>query len=221
MAELAARHNVEILSLFNDSSFQNKYRSIWLEIIRDVREIYDGKLTIADSQFPDIYRTDNPVTFADQLDVYGFQGYTPGSGYPSFPTIPGTKDPTVEAMVSNMAQHYDAREHLVVSQGLEAISTETGILNADGANRSPADLGYERDSWALDNQEQVDYYEASMRVLADRSWVTGLFIWSVSPDQPYYTSPELGIIQDFRGLPIDDLIRIWFHSPSSPPEQEG
>lgn len=138
MAAIAADNDVEMLSLFNDPGIQNRHRSLWIEIISELRGAYSGDLSVADPRFPSVYRKNNEVLFGDYLDVYGFQAYLPGSGYPEFPNIPGTADPTVDHMRSNISAHFDGREQEVVSLGIAAVATEFGLINYDGANLFPA-----------------------------------------------------------------------------------
>lgn len=62
-----------------------------------------------------------------------------------------------------------------------------------------------------DNQEQVDYYEANLREFSARPWMTGLFIWSVGLDEVIFHHDGTHT-NDFRGLPAEDLIRIWYRN---------
>jgi len=209
MARLAAENDAELLCLFNDSGNQGGYRAIWTDIIGDVREIYGGRITLGDSNYPSLYRTGLSVTFVNLLDVYGANAYIPGSGYPSYPTIAGENDPTVDEMQANIARHYDGRSGVLTSRDMRLIVTELGMMNVDGANTYPTYTGNEG---TVDNQEWVEYFEASLRVLSTRQWVEGAFAWSVTPSESIkYANEAAGTTHDLRVAPIEDLLRIWFY----------
>jgi len=211
VAKLAETNGVEMVSLLNDSGNQNTFEQAWTEVIVEVRDVFGGDLTLAESGSGNPFCCQTPVSFTDQLDVYGFQAYMPGSGHPIFPLAEGVVDPTVSEMIENMVPHFDARETEVTGSGHEAIATEMGIMNVDGANRSPADLSYDRENWRIDNQEQIDYYEAVLRSYAERTWMRGLFVWNTTPgSQVYFEDPDLGLGADVQGQPVEDLIRLWF-----------
>jgi len=122
-------------------------------------------------------------------------------------------DPTVDEMVRNISPHFDARENEIITLGIQAIATEFGVFNFNGANlQSDWTLEYEWANRIRDNQEQVEFYEASLRVFSGRPWMDGLFVWDVMPSELVYYHDGLHT-NDFRGLPVEDMIRIWFYVP--------
>lgn len=221
MARLAAEKGVEMLALLNDQGRINRYRQEWIDLIHRVRSVYDGIILPAEVNFPDRFSFFyEELSFTDAIDMYGFQSYLAGSGNPGnnprFPTVSGALDPTVEQMAEHIAANFEAREEEATSQDLAGVATEFGLNNVDLANWWPVSNTFAReqgDKGAIDNQEQIEFYEASFRVFAERGWIKGAFLWSTGLKPPItYINRLAGVTHDVRSRPLRDMIRIWFHT---------
>ena len=62
----------------------------------------------------------------------------------------------------------------------------------------------------VDNQEQVDWYEASLRAVSKYDWFAGGFVWMLQLRDPPWKPEGSDLAADIRGQQADEVIKLWF-----------
>jgi hypothetical protein len=192
MAQVAQQHQAEAVNVGNQSNIDNTSGSAlwsqkdqWKAMFASMRAAFQGKIWVSFAQ---------GCGSVTDLDIWTLGDYAAGGSPLIGPAPPcrGLNPPaldnlTAEQMVSNMSQGLDSTLtlRLQAASGLPLILTELFLNAIDGVARL-ASFAYTVKSRAVrDNQEIVDYFEASMRALAPR--VSGLIFWAinVTPSSEY------------------------------------
>jgi hypothetical protein len=92
----------------------------------------------------------------------------------------------------------------VHSTGLPFWTTALGVLNADGASSLETSPGFPMPE-VIDNQEQVDYIEAGLRILKTYG-SRGAFFWAYHVG--WYPGPD-SINWELTPRPAEQLISFW------------
>ncbi|MBC6401869.1 MAG: hypothetical protein GDA37_12850 [Ekhidna sp.] len=133
----------------------------WRSLIRDVREVYDGRLTYASNW--DNYEN---ITWWDELDYIGVDAYFPltKGDHPTIDQIKEGWDP-VKRKLKAFSQKWDK----------PVLFTEFGFQSVNGA--AGKHWKVEKSSENINLQLQADAYEATFRALENESWWAGGFFW--------------------------------------------
>lgn len=175
-ATLAASNGVEMLCIGTEfkTLTGSAYLAQWTDIINSIRRVYTGKLTYAaNATFAGDEFTS--VSFWDQLDVLGLDGYFP---------LTNKSDPTIAELIA--AWNHNANNQNIVSLVTNfaaahpikpVIFTEIGYRSAAGANKAPWDWSQ---TSTPDNLEQQNCYEAMYQVWSQQPGlpVKGHFWWA-------------------------------------------
>ncbi|GEM_PF-4342149 len=196
-ASISRDTHIEIFGIGNELDSMEIYTNQWDALIQEIRSVYPGLLTYSD---PGLWTGNNIAPFFSSLDLLGLPFYYPGSGsnHPS---------------VNEMTQKFSGLINRIVIPSANqfnkpVIVTEMGILNADGSNKEPPNYGR---SSPIDNQEQVDYYEAAYTVLSDLPFIKGVFISGTTLSyQPFYHNPTLKLTNSFIGKPSEKVVILYF-----------
>ena len=143
----------------------------WRKIIAEIRAVYGGKLTYAANWFEEF----EEVTFWDELDYIGIQGYFPLSEEP---------DPSLEALVRGWQPFLKRIEALHERYGKPVLFTELGYRSAAGAAAKPWEWPSRGEQVEADPELQARCYEAFFRVFWDRPWLAGVYWWKWHPNHP-------------------------------------
>lgn len=139
----------------------------WRAIIREVRKAFSGRLVYADDQLES-----NPeaVQFWDDLDYIGQDLY---------PTLTGSVNPAVSELCLGWEKLLPKIKKLSEKWGKKVIVTEIGYRSVQGAAQNPWDW---QKTGPVDLVVQRKCYEAALRMLAGRSYISGIFWWQWFPD---------------------------------------
>jgi hypothetical protein len=209
LAELAEEHGVGLFSLGNELQSTHGQDDLWARLLNDVRGTYSGPITYSDFTF---WTGGEGLHFPieEQLDYLGVPFYYPGVG--TNQDFVENDEPTVDQIEENLRdQLVDLLLSRSAQAGLPAIATELGRFNHEGAVYDP----WGQRGWPLplDNQEQIDYFEAALRNGSE--YLDGVFFWSYKtiPYEVINTAPHNegvpGYSIDIRVTPIEQLIAIW------------
>jgi sugar phosphate isomerase/epimerase len=150
----------------------------WRALIKKIRKVYHGELTYA----ANFYKEYEDVTFWDELDFIGIQGYFP---------LTNSENPTVEELLAGWKPHVQAIEELAQKYGKQVVFTEIGYKSTKDAAINPWDWPDFAGASHADTSTvtQARCYEAMFQTFADKEWLDGLFIWKWHPGK-YVRSAE-------------------------------
>jgi len=196
-ARLAQQTQAEALCLGTELISQTaNHHDDWRPLIREVRKIYDGKLTYAahwDTEF-------NSIRFWDELDAIGISAYFP---------LDAPDDATVDQLVSAWQPHKQKIRAAHTLYSKPVVFLEVGYRPATGSYRAPwLDKGGEHDPMI-----QARAFEALFKTYADESWWRGVFIWKVFTDVRRSDHHNRGPGFSFRNQPAEAVIQQWFRQP--------
>jgi hypothetical protein len=140
----------------------------WSELIAEIRTVYSGELTYAANWYQEF--TD--VTFWDQLDYIGVQGYFPLSGEAA---------PELDALMAGWKPHFDTLRDLHMQTGKPVIFTEIGYRSWNRAAELPWEWPVRGDDAGFDAVIQERLYEAFFRTFWHQDWVAGAYWWKWFP----------------------------------------
>ena len=178
-AEVAEAGDMESLCIGTELHQTVKQRpDDWRALIKEIRNVYHGELTYA-ANFYDEYQD---VTFWDELDFIGIQGYFP---------LTSSENPTVEQLLAGWEDHIEDIEELAEKYGKRVVFTEIGYKSTKDAAIRPWEWPDRRSASYSDtsNTTQAVCYEAMFQAFADKEWMDGFFIWKWHPSQ-FAKSPE-------------------------------
>ncbi|MEM0992284.1 MAG: hypothetical protein AAF847_16420 [Bacteroidota bacterium] len=169
MAELAEKYQVELFCVGTEFKIGAKKReSYWRNLIREIRDIYSGKLVYAANwdAYPDI-------PFWDALDYVGINAY--------FPLV-DQKTPTVKSIKSAWRSIYQQIEDFQQRVDRPIIFTEYGYLSVDGCTYNTWELESKVRSLPINEQAQANAYQALFETFWEADWWQGGFLWKWFPN---------------------------------------
>ena len=208
LAAVAQAAGVETFAIGNEMSSLSgaAYRSYWIDLIADVREVYHGELTYAAATDEAIH-----VSFWDQLDTIGVNTYPPLTAS----TTPTVQD-LVEAWTSVPFNPYyaaafdykspvDFLHSLALRYDKPLLMTEVGYRSVDGSAIAP---GSWTGSGTADVMEQADAYNAFFQVWSAHggSWLKGAELWQWDLSNKYSSTGY-----SVMGKPAETIVSQYFH----------
>ncbi len=161
-AKLADSLDVELFCLGTEYRIPAKDRpKFWRQLISEIRNIYDGKITYASNW--DNYMK---ITWWDAVDYIGIDAY--------FPLIENL-NPTTDQLVRAWKPIVNELESFSGKWEKPILFTEYGFQSMDGAAGRHWEI--QRDSAVVNHQLQADAYEATFQTFMDQSWYAGGFFW--------------------------------------------
>lgn len=181
MADMAQELGVERLTIANELESMQRREDFMLELISQVRQVYDGDIIIGLSMWGgDEFGGDAgfggyrnvPASVLRAVDYVGLHLYVSGST---------DGDATIEEMMARMIPQMNSVAAYYQSIGVSNLTIpEAGASIMDGGSIIPWQVGFPEDT-PLDLQEQADYYAAFFQAL-ERSelgpMVDGAIFWS-------------------------------------------
>jgi hypothetical protein len=160
-AKVADSSKVEMLCIGTELKiFAQKRPAFWFGLIKDVRKVYQGKLTYAEN-----WDAFAEVKFWKELDYIGVDGYFPLSEKPN---------PSIAEIRKGWSQWKKKMKNLANEQQKSIIFTEIGFQAAEGSLAKP----WESVQSEIENQEiQAKAYQAMFEELETEQWFNGIFIW--------------------------------------------
>ena len=179
-AEVAEAGRMESLCIGTELHQTVKQRpDDWRALIREIRKVYHGKLTYA----ANFNREYQDVTFWDELDYIGIQGYFP---------LTKSENPTVAELLEGWKDHAAEIEKVSKQYNKPVIFTEIGYKSTKDAAIRPWEWPDHRTASAEDTSyvTQARCYEAMFQTFAGKEWMHGYFIWKWHPGKFALSSEE-------------------------------
>lgn len=138
----------------------------WNFLIKEIKEVYSGKLTYA-ANWDAEYRE---VSFWDQMDYIGIQAYFPLTKHPY---------PTLDEIESGWEKHVSMLGKFSKKHKKPILFTEVGYRSDNTATIEPWVWGSAlNDTISFpSNETQNLAYEALFRKLWHRKWFAGMYFW--------------------------------------------
>jgi hypothetical protein len=196
-ARVAAEGGAELFVVGTElDRFARERPGYWRDLIRDVREVYPGKLTYAAN-----WDAFHLIPFWDAVDYIGVDAYFPLSSSPT---------PTVDELVAAWQPWVDRVEEVSRRFPRPVLFAEYGYRSIDGAAGRQWELPPERRrDLAVNLQAQERAYEALFRVWWERPGFAGGFLWKWFLEED---AREGALQADYtpQGKPVEGLIRHWY-----------
>jgi len=175
----------------------------WRRLVSRVRGAFPGPLTYSAN-----FDTWHRVALWDALDAIGISAYFPLSQRPV---------PSVEELQAGWAAALAPLEEASRRWGRPVLLTEAGFASTAGAARAP----WREDGPPADVWLQARCYEATLRAVAERPWLEGVFFWLWErPAEPPFRDPSHAI----PGKPAAYVMARWFRGglrPEAAPAAPG
>lgn len=168
----------------------------WRRLIARVRVVFPGPLAYSAN-----FDTWREVGFWDALDSIGVSAYFPLSERP---------DPSLGELEAGWARALGPLEEASRRYRLPVMLTEAGFPSVPDAARAPwSEGGRPADVWL-----QARCYEATLRAVAARPWITGTFFWLWERSaEPPFRDPSHAI----PGKPAAYVMARWYRPRARPP----
>jgi hypothetical protein len=156
LGTMARRIHADLLCVGYEMGPAFEYDAEWREVIRRVRKVYPGPLTISPSQGEQF----EGITFWDALDYIGIDNY-----YPLLDTY------DYSDVVAKLERVHD-------QYGKPVLLTEVGFASALGAHREP----WAEPRTTLSLEEQSRCYRTVFEALYQKPWFMGMYWWKIDTD---------------------------------------
>ncbi len=165
---IAVQENIEMFCIGTElDSFVKQRPAYWDQLIKDIREIYKGKLTYAANW--DNY---DQVHFWEQLDFIGVDAYFPMSE---------EKTPSLASIKASWEKWKVDLSSLSRNRNKKILFTEYGYISADYAGKEPwKNAGDDR---AVNQQAQANLFKGLYESIWNEEWMAGGFIWKYHAEQ--------------------------------------
>jgi hypothetical protein len=191
-ALLAENSGVDLLSIGTELSkmTRDRYEPRWEALIRDVRELYRGRLVYAANWGEEVER----VGFWPLLDFIGVDFYYPLSSEDS---------PTDDALREGFERSLEPLRALSRRLEKPVLLTEIGYASTRSPWKSPHSSDRSR---VVSFEHQARAYEAAFAALADEtSWMRGIYWWKWPTDLALGGADDPGFTPN--GKPAEEVIR--------------
>lgn len=173
----------------------------WRRIIKEVRAVYDGKLTYAANWYAEF----EEIAFWDELDYIGIQAYFPLSDAP---------DPTVEQLLAGWRDPLRQIETVQRKFDKPVVFTEVGYRSAAGAAGKPWEWPRRDEAVEVDLDLQARCYEAFFRTFWARPWVAGVYWWKWFPADRRAGAPDTDFTP--QNKPAEAVMARWYGVEPAP-----
>lgn len=169
-AHFAEEHRVDMFSIgceYVKTVGGRTWEPYWRQIAAEVRKAYSGPLTYAAN-----HGNEQGILWWDEMDFIGIDAYY---------VLTNKLDPTEDELIDAWERRANSIETWLTRRwpGIAVIFTEIGYRSFNGANREPWEYSKRGD---VDLQEQVDCYNAALKVLTQRPWFQGFYWWQWDPN---------------------------------------
>ncbi len=153
------------------SKLTEKYPAFWRSLIKDVRNIYSGKITYAANW----YQEYEHISFWDQLDYIGIQAYFP---------LTKNDNPTTKEIAKGWEKHIARIESVQKKFKKPVLFTELGYKSTIDSAKEPWTWvdHTEENEMKVSNETQNNCYTAFFDTVWKAKWMAGLFIWQMRVD---------------------------------------
>lgn len=191
MASIAQDRDVELFCFGTElGKAIEKRPQYWSLLIKKIRAIYSGKLTYA-ANWDDF----DKVPFWSQLDYIGIDAYFP---------LSESETPSVNELKSAWKKPIDKMELLYIKVKKPILFTEFGYQNSNKCAKEP----WKEENKIVNNQGQVNAYEALFSELSDKPFFKGGFAWKWYADDYYKTQAKVDYTPQEN--PASHVIKKWY-----------
>jgi len=173
-ARLAEKHNVDALAVGTELKLMLPYEVQWREVIKTVRDQYQGPLTYAANW--DSYQQ---VPFWDALDAIGIQAYFP---------VSDRSPPTRASLEKGWQEVSRTLAAFKQKHNRPIVFTELGYTNSVKAGEEPWSYDQQGDREAAQRAKQLCLQVALQHIEADPV-IEGAFLWKWFTE-PYHSGSE-------------------------------
>ena len=174
-AKLAQRKDVALLSLGAEYDGTMAQEDHWQQLIKAVREHYDGALSYEmTSSYAE--NLEQIPEWIGELDYVGVNFYRSATDR----KLTVTEVPSVEAMIRYLEPQVEKVRAIHERFNKPIIFPETGCRSRLGASQYPSDW---KRPGPYSGEEQANYMEAVWRTFKDQSWWRGMFWWKWDEQQ--------------------------------------
>lgn len=200
-ANIAREGNIEMLCIGTELLHPAvDYPDRWRKLIKEIREVYPGKLTYA----ANFHLEYEGITWWDAVDYIGIQAY--------FPLV-NDDAPELEKIKNGWKPHMEKMKEISEKYDRPIILTEVGYRNDMKAAAEPWLWPSQIDmsSIAISDQLQADCYRALFESCWNEDWLAGVFFWKWFHSTWKHADYETYLAH--RKIRIDSLVAIGKVSP--------
>lgn len=193
-AQVADSLNVELFCIGTEYRLAVRQRpEFWHGLIKEVKGIYDGKLTYAANW--DNYQN---VGFWDDLDYIGVDSYF---------DISENKTPSVAHLTEKWGPVKGDLQSFANGKGKPILFTEFGYKSVDFT--ADGHWKYNRDERVLNLQAQANAYQAVFKTFWNEPWFAGGFLWKWFDSHAERGGPDNTRFTP-QNKPAEETIRKWY-----------
>ncbi len=192
-AKLAEENGVEYFVIGSELDNTYQYEQDWRNLIRQVREIYHGDITVT----YDVEDAIQQTQFWDALDSIGV--------HPYYLELPGVEDPSVEQLKEEFRPHVQMLEELSAQWNKPVIFTEVGVWSVEGFSQN---YNFLDSNDEIDLQDQANMFQAVYELFWGKPWVQGIFPYAIFGNTNF--AEPWNIHNDFLRKPAGDVIRSFY-----------
>ncbi|WP_426431440.1 glycoside hydrolase family 113 [Winogradskyella sp. HB-48] len=161
-ADLAEKVNAELFCIGTELELFVKFRpEYWTKLIKDIRSVYNGKLTYA-ANWNEFAKT----PFWNQLDYIGIDAYFP---------LSDKKTPSYQDCLEGWKSHKPIIEKISKQLDRPILFTEYGYRSVDYSGRQP--WVSDRTMKEVNLEAQVNTTKALLDTFWNEDWFAGGFVW--------------------------------------------
>jgi len=161
----------------------------WLDLIKEIKTIYKGKITYAANWDDDITFTE----FWNEMDYIGIQAYFP---------LTKNSNPTLSEIKTGWDKHIKYLKDVSKTYNKRILFTEVGYRTDLNATVKPWEWSNSLQRFTRKKSDRIQHlaYKALFEKLWDEAWFAGLFPWEWnSGDFPIYGKPSQNVIAIWYG----------------------
>lgn len=194
-AELAEYTGCEMLCIGCEMLGTERKEAHWRNAIEQIRKVYHGPLTYNTN-----HGKEEVAKWCDELDFLGTSAYYRVAGKPGA---------TMEEMKAEWEKIAERLEGVSKRTGKKILFMEIGCRSAEGCAMMPWDFTHKE--FPRSEEEQANFYESALSVLADKPWFAGIFWWDWSTfiyDTQEEAKKDLGF--NIHMKKAEDVIKKWY-----------
>jgi hypothetical protein len=201
-AQFSQANNLDLFNIGTEMAkmtmpeFNSDNTRQWRELIRQVRQVYSGKLTYGANHGAPFSEVDT-LGFWDALDYIGISAYftLSNNDLPSVQELVNSWQYTASQVLEPLANRYQKN----------IIFTEIGYRSVNKAAETPGDWSQYR---YFVEDGQVNAFEALFTYFENKSYMQGMQIWDVNSDPNYggYGNTDY----TFVNKKAENTVRFWY-----------
>jgi hypothetical protein len=171
-AKIAADNEVEMYCIGAElSRLVVEKTNFWIQLIKDVKQIYSGKLTYA-ANWNAEYKN---ISFWNELDYIGIQAYFP---------LSNKNNPSVVQISQGWKKYLSEMESISKTFDRKVLFTEMGYKSTNNSAIEPWTWAenISDKSISVSLETQANCYQAFFNTVWNKEWFAGVHIWQMRSD---------------------------------------